>query len=123
MANEPPASEPAQPEPAQPESSQPGRGDEQPDVFEGLVLDENFVRGGAYEPPHRTREAIGRYQGESMRYSAPLRPVDDLPGRKKKTRKIRANRGPMRAGRRDLASWLPLTAAITVVALLLLFRR
>jgi hypothetical protein len=114
------ATEPAAPDPAEPE-----RPAETPDVFEGLVLDENFVRGGAYEPPHRTREAIGRYQGEpsSTRYGAPLRPVDDLPGRKKKTRKVRSTRAPMRSGRRDLASWLPLTAAITVVALLLLFRR
>jgi hypothetical protein len=117
MATEPAAPDPAEPEPAQP--------DETPDVFEGLVLDENFVRGGAYEAPHRTREAIGRYQGESSsnRYGAPLRPVEDLPGRKRKSRKVRTTRAPKGSGRRDLTSWLPLTAAITVVVLLLLFHR
>jgi hypothetical protein len=112
MTTDPPAPESAEPEPAENTGT--------PDVFEGLVLDENFVRGGAYEPPHRTREAIGRHQSESLRYSAPLRPVDDLPGRKK-ARKAKAKQA--RPGRRDLASWLPLTAAITVVVLLLLFRR
>jgi hypothetical protein len=119
------ATDPAVPEPEEPAGTEPAHPDEAPDVFEGLVLDENFVRGGAYEPPHRTRAAIGRFQAESSstRYGAPLRPVEDLPGHKKKVRKIRANRAPLRAGRRDLASWLPLTAAITVVALLLLFRR
>jgi hypothetical protein len=120
MATEPPPSESAEPEPAESEPAQTR------DVFDGLVLDENFVRGGAYEPPHRTREAIGRYQGESLRYSAPLRPVDDLPGRKKARKKPPKNAPRIkarRAGRRDLTSWLPLTAAITVVALLLLFRR
>jgi hypothetical protein len=120
MADDPQAPTPDQPadpaEPVHPEH----------DVFEGLVLDENFIRGGAYEPPHRTREAIGKFKDDqaSARYGAPLRPVDN-PNRadRKATRKARANRAPMRAGRRELASWLPLTAALTVVALLLIFRR
>jgi hypothetical protein len=105
------ADDPQAPTPDQP----PGPHEPEHDVFEGLVLDENFIRGGAYEPPHRTREAIGRFKDDeaSARYAAPLRPVDGS---------NRANRAPIRAGRRELASWLPMTAAITVVALLLIFR-
>jgi hypothetical protein len=109
MADDPHAPEPADPEP--------------PDVFEGLVLDENFVRGGVYEPPHRTREAIGRHDNQVNR----LYPVD-TPARTARrntraARASRANRGAVRSGRRDLASWLPLTVAITVVVLLLLVHR
>lgn len=33
------------------------------DPFDDLVLDEDFVRGGAYEPPARTRGAIARHAG------------------------------------------------------------
>lgn len=45
------------------------------DDFEGLVLDENFVRGGAYEPPARTRVAIARYgdQQTSWRHGGGMR--------------------------------------------------
>lgn len=45
------------------------------DELEGLVLDENFVRGGAYEPPARTRVAIARYgdQQTSWRHGGGLR--------------------------------------------------
>ena len=35
--------------------------DPEPDPFDDLVLDENFVRGGTFEPPARTRLAIARY--------------------------------------------------------------
>jgi len=34
---------------------------ENSDEFEKLVLDDDFVRGGAYEPPARTRAAIARH--------------------------------------------------------------
>jgi hypothetical protein len=33
------------------------------DPFDNLVLDDDFVRGGSYEPPARTRVAIARYGG------------------------------------------------------------
>jgi hypothetical protein len=121
MANEPVPPDPdALPEPV------PGD-----DVFEGLVLDENFIRGGAYEPPHRTRAAIGKSKADP-RNPAPLRPVEDLDLRRNRSpRKVRASRktrssrkpGAVGRSRRDLASWLPLTAAIIVVALLLIFHR
>ncbi|SDJ34157.1 Septum formation [Frankineae bacterium MT45] len=37
-----------------------------PDPFDGLTLDEAFIRSGRHEPPARTREAISRYgQGQT----------------------------------------------------------
>ncbi len=105
------------PDPTDPEKTDP---EKTPDVFDGLVLDENFVRGGTFEPPHRTRDAIGRYQGDqsSARYGAPLQPVESIASGRKKTKRVRANRGASRPVRRDLASWLPMTVAIIAVVLL-----
>ncbi|MGB8649704.1 MAG: septum formation family protein [Mycobacteriales bacterium] len=45
---------------------------EDDDPFEGLVLDEDFVRGAAsYEPPARTRAAISRHRPEPPRSWSP----------------------------------------------------
>jgi hypothetical protein len=45
------------------------------DPFDGLVLDEAFIRGGIYEPPARTRIAIARFgnQQTSWRHAGGLR--------------------------------------------------
>jgi hypothetical protein len=122
MADDPKAQAP---DPSEPVDNPPLGDQPDHDVFDGLVLDENFVRGGAYEPPHRTRAAIGKFKEDqaSERYGAPLRPIDGGRKDRKATRRIRAGRQAARSGRRELASWLPLTAALTVVALLLIFRR
>jgi hypothetical protein len=44
-------------DPTAPFAEQPAEG------LDGLVLDDAFVRAGAYEPPARTRVAIARYGG------------------------------------------------------------
>lgn len=46
------------------------------DDLEGVRFDDDFVRGGVYEPPARTRAAIARYgdDASSWRQAAPLRP-------------------------------------------------
>jgi hypothetical protein len=71
-------------------------GNEEPDPFEGLVLDEEFVRAAAtFEPPARTREALARH------------PVRELPRSWDPGRAKRASR------RRDLTTLL---IAIVLVA-------
>jgi Zn-dependent protease len=48
---------------------------EQSDPFDGLVLDDDFAKGGTHEPPARTRDAIARLGGRqtSWRHSGPPR--------------------------------------------------
>lgn len=82
----------------------PGRGTSGDDhhEFDGLVLDEDFIRGGVHEPPARTRAAIARYGNSqsSWRQSPPLAPA------------------PTRARRQRRASEkLPLLILVTVAAL------
>lgn len=50
---------------------------DQQDPFEGIVFDEDFVKGGVHEPPARTREAFARYQGQqtSWRQAGPQSPT------------------------------------------------
>jgi hypothetical protein len=46
--------------------------DDDMDPFEGLVLDEDFIRGAkAYEPPARTREAMAKHTPEPPRQWSP----------------------------------------------------
>lgn len=79
-------------------SSMPSEGG---DEFDGLVLDDNFVRGGAYEPPARTRVAIARFgdQRTSWRHGGGLRGGSSQSGRDPSS--TRARRPvPRRAGER-----------------------
>jgi hypothetical protein len=54
-----------------------GERDARDDPWEGVVFDEEFVKGGRHEPPARTRESIARYGGRrtSWRQGALLEPV------------------------------------------------
>ena len=112
------------------------------DEFEGLVLDENFVRGGSYEPPARTRVAIARYGGQqtSWRHGGGLRRGQSQPDDQPTS--IRANRtgqrrgggrrprqpSPARGARPALPSpWLArlpiiITAVVVAVAAFMVFR-
>jgi hypothetical protein len=97
------------------------------DEFEGLVLDDNFVRGGAYEPPARTRVAIARYgdQPSSWRHGGGLRRGPAQPSAQ--PRSPRAHRqaprgagqrpprqsGPARGARPSLPS--PLVARLPII--------
>lgn len=47
---------------------------ERHEPFEGLILDDAFVRGGQYEPPARTREAIARLAGQDTSWRRPAAP-------------------------------------------------
>lgn len=115
---------------------------ESADEFEGLVLDENFVRGGKYEPPARTRVAIARFgdQQTSWRHGGGLRRGSAQPGASPNS--SRAHRStPRRAGERRprvggptranhpalpsaLLARLPIivTAVVVAVAAILVFR-
>jgi hypothetical protein len=98
-----------------------------PDEFDKLVLDENFVRGGSYEPPARTRFAIARFgdQQTSWRHggglhtpgknSAPSAAAGQ-PAREPRVRKSRNVHGG--------ESRLPIiiTAVVVIIAAFLLFR-
>lgn len=44
------------------------------DPFEGLVLDDTFVKGGIHEPPARTRDAIARLGGRQTSWRFPVAP-------------------------------------------------
>lgn len=112
------------------------------DEFEGLVLDDDFVRGGAYEPPARTRVAIARFgdQQTSWRHGGGLRRGSARSGaepnvsrtRRRATRPPRERRprqgGPARANHSVLPSpllaRLPIivTAIVVAVAAFVVFR-
>ena len=114
----------------------PEQAGEPADEFDGLVLDDNFVRDGAYEPPARTRVAIARYgnQQTSWRHGGGLRrpPAQPLPpqqsaGARRPGRAARSS-GPSRSNRRGAPrstppalpspamARLPLIVTIVVVA-------
>ena len=103
-----------------------------PDPFDDLVLDENFVRGGTFEPPARTRLAIARYgdQGTSWRHGGGLHdPARERRGKGSKRAKRSRAAAPRPASRRDAmpasaAEKLPLIVSIVVVviAAFLMFR-
>lgn len=44
------------------------------DPFDGLVIDEDFVKGGVHEPPARTRKAIARDGGSQTSWRYPISP-------------------------------------------------
>lgn len=119
--------------PASPESG---------DEFDGLVLDEDFVRGGAYEPPARTRVAIARFgdQQTSWRHGGGLRrgPAQP-PAQPNSSRASRSGQrtrgaarphpaGPARGARPPLPSSLMarlpiiVTAVVVAVAAFMVFR-
>lgn len=103
----------------------------EPDPFDNLVLDDDFVRGGSYEPPARTRVAIARFGGRqtSWRHGGGLHdvsrqrqanrpdaePVRRLPG------KPRRRNSPLTS---SAESKLPIIVALVVVviAAVLIFR-
>jgi hypothetical protein len=115
---------------------------ESADEFDGLVLDENFVRGGTYEPPARTRVAIAKFgdQQTSWRHGGGLRRGSAQPSAQPNS--SRAHRpGPRRSGERrprpggpsrvnhpvlpsPLLARLPIiiTAIVVAVAAFLVFR-
>ena len=97
-----------------------GAAPELPDAFEGLVLDENFVRGGAYEPPARTREAIARHGNDktSWRHGGGL---NQSPAPTKRPRKADAAARPASKRRERLIAWLPAIVAVLAVALVVAF--
>lgn len=124
------------------ENASPPTPPESGDEFEGLVLDDNFVRGGAYEPPARTRVAIARFgdQQTSWRHGGGLRRGSAQSGaepnssrahrpatRRNGERRPRQG-GPARANRPALPSplvaRLPImvTAIVVAVAAFLVFR-
>ena len=115
-----------------PDAQQPPLDHDAVDPFDNVVLDDDFVRGGSYEPPARTRVAIARFGGrqtswrhggglhdQSRQRSGADRHPSTLPGRM-----------PKRAGaqRRIVSSSaeskLPLIVTLVVVAIaaLLMFR-
>lgn len=101
------------------------------DPFDHLVLDADFVRGGSYEPPARTRVAIARYGGRqtSWRHGGGLHDQSRRPNAPKgqpATSSPRRSRFTSRAGSfsSSASSRLPLVISIVVVAIaaFLMFR-
>lgn len=102
------------------------------DEFDGLVLDDSFVRGGAYEPPARTRLAIAKYgdQPSSWRHGGGLRrgAAQPIPQRQPTRPRRPARRGATRAAHPSLPSpamaRLPfiVTAIVVALAAFLVFR-
>jgi Zn-dependent protease len=68
------------------------------DDIDGVVFDDEFVRGGKYEPPARTRAAIARYgdAATSWRQAAPLRTQPTRRTRSSRSRPVRQSRGARR---------------------------
>jgi len=103
---------------------------ENSDEFDGLVFDDEFVRGGTYEPPARTRVAIAKYGDEptSWRHGGGTR--KSQPSRAPETRGGRRPR--QRASSRSSHSALPspamarlpliITVLVVAVAAFLVFR-
>ena len=99
--------------------------EEKSDEFEKLVLDDDFIRGGAYEPPARTRAAIARYGGwqSSWRHSGgsrkPQAPStsDASPGGGRRPRWRPAARPTQSALPSPAMARLPLIITVVVVAI------
>jgi hypothetical protein len=91
------------------------------DVFDGLVLDDDFVRGGVYEPPARTREAIARHGNDrtSWRHGGGLH-QPPVPAKKLANPPARPPRRVTKRRDRLIAS-LPAIVAVLVVALVVAF--
>jgi len=99
------------------------------DEFDNLVLDDSFVRGGAYEPPARTREAIARYGDKQTSWrhggglgSTPGGPPEARAAGGRRAASARSWRGrratsPSRSPSTSLSSRLPLIISIAVVAI------
>jgi hypothetical protein len=113
-----------------------------PSVFDNLVLDDDFIRGGVYEPPARTRDAIARHGHDktSWRHGGGLNqpPQSRVPSKNADSnvaplRKPKKPRGIRKFGksqpqststyrskghrREQLLAWLPAVTAIAVVVL------
>jgi hypothetical protein len=93
-------------------------------AFDELLLGDDFIRGGAYEPPARTRAAIARYgnQKTSWRHGGGLN--QQPPPRASAAAASRARFAPtsfraQKGGRRRLGSWLPAVTALLVIALII----
>ena len=85
------------------------------DDFDGLVLDDDFVRGGAFEPPARTRAAIARYgdRPTSWRHGGGL-------GRSGSGGRAGRTATPNSRAPRPWVERLPLIVTVIVVAVVLL---
>lgn len=101
------------------------------DPFDNLVLDDDFVRGGSYEPPARTRVAIARYGGRqtSWRHGGGLHGQSRDPNSARPApaaNPVRHSRLGARASSLSpsAASRLPLVISLVVVAIaaFLMFR-
>lgn len=90
------------------------------DEFENLVLDDDFVRAGTYEPPARTRFAIARYGEKKTSWRQGTEPTSD---RRRRGRAATAERHGGRVSP-SLSARLPLIVAIIAVAIaaFLIFR-
>lgn len=91
------------------------------DEFANLVLDDNFVRGGTYEPPARTRLAIARYgdRQTSWRHGGGLslrRSADARTHTQRKPKPHRAASGQSRAPS-SLLEKLPIIVSVVVVGI------
>jgi len=105
------------------------------DPFDNLVLDDDFVRGGSYEPPARTRVAIARYGGRqtSWRHGGGLHdqsrtknaatPATTAGAGRRRVRAVPEARHESRIGERrgvfssSASSRLPLIVSLVVVAI------
>jgi hypothetical protein len=98
---------------------------EDSDEFDGLVFDDDFVRGGTYEPPARTRLAIAKYgdQPTSWRHGgglrkpqAPRAPQGET-GRGRRPRQRASSRASHPALPSPAMARLPLIITVVVVAI------
>ncbi|MGH8890833.1 MAG: hypothetical protein ACRDV3_13880 [Acidothermaceae bacterium] len=106
--------------------------EDQADPFDNWVLDDDFVRGGSYEPPARTRVAIARFGGRqtSWRHGGGLHDQS----RERRSADLQRSPLPRRPPKRPGAprkivsssaeSKLPIivTIVVVVIAAYLLFR-
>ena len=97
---------------------------EDSDEFEGLVFDDDFVRGGTFEPPARTRLAIAKYgdqatswrQGGVRKPQAPRAPNAET-GRERRPRQRVSSRPSHPALPSSAMARLPLIITVVVVAI------
>lgn len=83
-----------------------------PDEFDRVVFDEEFVRGGSYEPPARTRAAIARFGNQQTSWRHGGGRDASVPAERR-----------ARSARPRPGSWverLPLIVTIAVVAVVLI---
>jgi hypothetical protein len=90
------------------------------DEFENLVLDDDFVRAGTYEPPARTRFAIARYGEQKTSWRQGAEPTSE---RRRRGRSATAEHHGDRLSP-SVSARLPLIVAIVAVAIaaVLIFR-